>query len=347
MRNSRQTAAGFVALTLWILIGIALPVAALASGSGPADAQAPSPDWQVIKPGQEHWYGFYYPGDGSPIEIRLQTEPPEGASFGLFTPDGIRRWSDGDPLEPVGRGLPLRSGSATQIWTGSFYDEGAYFVVVEHEGQKQAPSYYLLEIEGDGVSLSIPSPSTEVTPAPKTSTPGKATISKPAGKLVFQTSMGGDIYTINVDGTGLQRMTDGMDPTWSPDGSQIAFNRWSEPRGVWVTNADGSQNTASLTGASRAGPPGRRTGRRSCSRGSPAAGRTRGSSASAAFASPSPPTRTGSWASCGWLTATFTSPGHPSPRPAGRLTGRRWAIGSSLPTSKGCGYRPWTERSPT
>jgi Tol biopolymer transport system component len=31
-----------------------------------------------------------------------------------------------------------------------------------------------------------------------------------------------------------------MDPSWSPDGSQIAFIQWQEPRGVWVMDADGA-----------------------------------------------------------------------------------------------------------
>ena len=241
MRRNRRTTAGFVGLTLWILISIALPLGALATGSGPADAQAPSADWLPINPGQEHWYAFYYAGDSSSIKIQLQTEPPESASFGLFTPNGIRRWSDGAELESVGRGSPVRSGSGALIWTGSFNDKGAYYVVVEHASQKQSTRYYLLEVEGDGVSFTTPAPAATDTPALKDPQPWRATASKPAGRLAFQTTMGGDIYTINVDGSGLQRVADGMDPTWSPDGSQIAFNRWSEPRGVWLTNADGTE----------------------------------------------------------------------------------------------------------
>jgi TolB protein len=62
----------------------------------------------------------------------------------------------------------------------------------------------------------------------------------PTGRLVFQTSVGGDLYVVNVDGTGLRRVADGMDPSWSPDGSEIAFARWREPRGIWVIDADGS-----------------------------------------------------------------------------------------------------------
>ena len=107
-----------------------------------------------------------------------------------------------------------------------------------------------------------PSPSaTQVpptqTPAPTsaaespTPEPSKGPSTKPtaapelAGRLVFQTTLGGDFYVIDVGGDekgkhDLQRITDGIDPVWSPDGQQIAFTRWREPRGVWVVSTGGS-----------------------------------------------------------------------------------------------------------
>ncbi len=74
-----------------------------------------------------------------------------------------------------------------------------------------------------------------------------------AGRIVFQVSSGGDIYLVNADGgeknpLGLQRLTDGLDPAWSPDGSQIAFARWRNPWGVYLIRPDGSGERRVLDG---------------------------------------------------------------------------------------------------
>ena len=58
---------------------------------------------------------------------------------------------------------------------------------------------------------------------------------------MFQTSNGGDIWVVNVDGSGLRRLTTGMDPALSPDSSQVAFVRWGDQQGgLYIINADGS-----------------------------------------------------------------------------------------------------------
>jgi hypothetical protein len=67
-----------------------------------------------------------------------------------------------------------------------------------------------------------------------TATPG------PEGWLVLQTSSGGGLYVVNADGHGLRRLTDGLDPAWSPDGAKIAFTRWRNPWGAYLINPDGS-----------------------------------------------------------------------------------------------------------
>ena len=64
------------------------------------------------------------------------------------------------------------------------------------------------------------------------------------GKLVFQTQSGGDIYVVNADGTGLRRITGGIDPQLSPDGKQIAFTRWTPRYELFTINLDGSGEQA-------------------------------------------------------------------------------------------------------
>ncbi len=59
------------------------------------------------------------------------------------------------------------------------------------------------------------------------------------GRIVLQSASGGEIITVNADGTGLRAVGSGIDPAWSPDGARIAFTRWSGQQGVYVMNADG------------------------------------------------------------------------------------------------------------
>jgi len=80
------------------------------------------------------------------------------------------------------------------------------------------------------------------------------------GKIAFSSDVDGDldIYTMNPDGTGLVNLTNELagiaqdDPSWSPDGTKIAFTNvtlsaWEEAFShIWVMNADGS-NASQIT----------------------------------------------------------------------------------------------------
>ncbi len=76
----------------------------------------------------------------------------------------------------------------------------------------------------------------------------------PNGNLiVFQQASGGGIYVVNPDGSGLRRLTNGIDPALSPDGRWVAFTRWDGSAdgvsgSVWIVGVDGTGERRVLDG---------------------------------------------------------------------------------------------------
>ena len=72
-------------------------------------------------------------------------------------------------------------------------------------------------------NLPTVTPPTEFTAVPTVT--GQINVSSLTGRIVFDN--GKDIYIMNADGTDLMQVTtdpaDEYDPTWSPDGKQIAY----------------------------------------------------------------------------------------------------------------------------
>ncbi len=100
----------------------------------------------------------------------------------------------------------------------------------------------------EGIDLALASEAASTGPA-ETAAPTAGPAIAPAsnngpGQLVFQSQSGGDIYIIKADGTGLRRITHGIDPQLSPDGTKIAFTRWEPRYELFTINVDGSGEQA-------------------------------------------------------------------------------------------------------
>ncbi len=184
-------------------------------------------------------------GSRVPANVTLDAGGVGSLAFGIYTPALAADWINGLTVDPVGRGTPYTDTSNGQIthdlyWSGGFNTTGRYYVAVTNNNA--TPVTLRLTVTGDTVTLYPVTPAATATPDivfPLTETPvPTGTIQ---GKILFETATGGEIYTVNGDGTDLKLITHGIDPSWSPDGKLITFARWDNTNpGVFVANADGS-----------------------------------------------------------------------------------------------------------
>ncbi len=102
------------------------------------------------------------------------------------------------------------------------------WLAVAWEGGTGWVAARLIELSGSVADLPALAAQTSVANATAAPLPASS------GKIVLQTATGGDVYIVNADGSGLRRLTDGIDPALSPDGTRVAFARWGSPHGVFV-----------------------------------------------------------------------------------------------------------------
>ena len=180
--------------------------------------------------------------------VSAAAPPPQPPTSGRVTAYGLNVRSGPGTAYPIVGGLirgdvvEVVGKNATGTWLQIAYPTGA-------ESRAWVSAAY---VDLAGSLVEVPKVAAPPLTGPVAAAPTPA--AEFTGKLVFQVCNGCDIYVINADGSGLRRLTDGMDPAWSPDGTKVAFARWRDPRGIYVIDEDGRNETL-LFGWSKAKAP--------------------------------------------------------------------------------------------
>ena len=174
----------------------------------------------------------------------------------VTVPTALLTRPDGETLTvlPAGVRIGLLGRSADDVWFQALYEPGPGRTPLQ--GWLRATA---VAVFADRARLAVVDvPSAAMTPVAGAGTakpsPPPPTPSGRRGRLLLQSRPGGDIALFSWSDGTLRRLTGGLDPVFSPDGRQVAFTRWEEPRGLWLIHSDGS-NERLVFGANRARLP--------------------------------------------------------------------------------------------
>jgi Tol biopolymer transport system component len=185
----------------------------------------------------------------------VPTSAPSGATAGVAPTARVRGPKGVNVRAGPGTAFPvvaaLRAGDPVGVL--GLNEQGRNWVFIQTTpGTQGWVSLPLLDLSSpaDALPLVTASPPPAATPVRPPSIGHRPSV------LVIQLSSGGDIPVVNADGSGLRRLTQGMDPVLSPDGKRVAFTRWDGVDGsLWVIGVDGSDEHQVAGGIKQAKHP--------------------------------------------------------------------------------------------
>ncbi len=217
---------------LWLLaVGVSF-----AAGGGPSDTIFADGAAQTVAPHSSLWFRFEYGGDNTDVDVTLDANDASALRFNVYTPQAVIAWQNGETLKKIGEGSSVQNHA--RGWSGRFNFPGTFYVIVYNDGD--APVSVNVQASGESVKTDALPPPPAPTALPNPFQHNTPVGSGVAGKLAFLDAQGGNLYTVNGDGTNLQRASFGMDPQWNHAGNQIALARQGPTAGIFTINADGS-----------------------------------------------------------------------------------------------------------
>lgn len=218
-----------------------------AAGGGAGDALWADGTQQTVSPHSALWFQFTYGGNKKNVDVTLDANDVSRLRLAVYTPEQVQAWQNGEKLNAVGMGSSVQGHALG--WSGQFTFAGTVYAVVYNDGDGAVNIQ--VKASGENVATAAqtaaPTATPFANPFPSFTPVGKGI----AGRLAFLDAQGGTLYTVNGDGTNLQRVSFGMDPQWNHAGNQIALARQGPVAGVFILDPDGQERLLYATNEPR------------------------------------------------------------------------------------------------